>query len=226
MKIKHFSIFNSHDSSIINWGHLRDDKTQKSYFIPNKYEDYINIVMGYNNHNLIKQLLDYCNVNKITKIISFGSGRCSLEYHLKINSALDIIVSDTNDSIHKINMFNIFSDAFLFNPLEDSFKRLKITDDTLVLLCRIDTEFDDKSFDFLFKKLNDENVKNVCFIPAELLTFRIFISEIYVRMRAFFTNKKLVFCGYARSKSNFFKIWDPYFKLDFRHNNEIYFLKK
>ena len=41
MKLKHYSIFNKHKESKINWNYLRDNKNEKDYFIPLNEEGFL-----------------------------------------------------------------------------------------------------------------------------------------------------------------------------------------
>lgn len=170
----------------------------------------------------INAIKKYCNEHNINKIVSIGAGRCGLEYHLKSNLDLSVIVTDTTDSILRIKNFNIFDDAYQLNLLDDPSK-LDIDANTLVLLSRIDTEFDDNNFKELFGVLNNKNVKYITLIPAELLSLKIIIAELKILLISILKNKKRVFCGFARSKSEFQKAWQNKYKESSRNSTDKIF---
>lgn len=206
-------------------GLFRDNKFESNYYIPETKNEYLDILNKMDFSSLVPNILNYCKNNKINNICSLGSGRCGLEYHLMLNSNIKITVTDSSKSISKINDFNIFQEAFLFNPLEDDFTNLNIKNNTLLLLCRVDTEFDDDSFRNLFELSYNNNVNHICVIPAELLSYKILLSELYVRIKSLITKKKLVFCGFARSKNEFIKSWKNRYKLNKQCSNKnIFFL--
>jgi hypothetical protein len=123
-----------------------------------------------------------------------------------MNTDLNIVVTDITDSILRIKSFGIFDDALQINLFENS-SILSIDSNTLILLSRIDTEFDDNNFRKLFEILSVNNVKYVSLIPAELLCLRIIFAELKIFFISILMNKKRVKCGFARSKSEFIKAW-------------------
>jgi hypothetical protein len=227
MKIKHYTLFYNHVSENINWENLRNNENESAYFIPSSKQEYINDVSIMKYDNLYNPIISYCKLNNIDHIISIGAGRCALEYHLKINSNLNISVTDVTQSILRIHDFKLFDNAFIFNPIESNMSSLKITKNTMLLFCRIDTEFDDEKFKKIFYNAFENDILHICFIPAELLNIKIFLSEFFVRLKSYFSNKKLIFCGYARSKNEFLKIWSTFYKINNKPSNKfVTFLKK
>ncbi len=210
MKIKHYALFEELTSDQIDWNYLRESNLEALYFIPYDKESYLKLISNLDFAYYVDSLKKYCHKNNISKIISIGSGRCGLEYHLKLNTELNIIVTDTTDSILRIKSFGIFDDAIQINILENS-SVLSIDSDTLILLSRIDTEFDDNNFKKLFEILSIKNVKHISLIPAELLSFKIFVAELKILLISILKNKKRVYCGFARSKSKFIKAWKMFY---------------
>jgi hypothetical protein len=211
MKINHYSIFTELASDNIDWNHLRDSNVEAPYFIPFEKKDYLALIENLDFSFYIDSIKKYCKDNNIRRIISIGAGRCGLEYHLKNNTNLEVIVTDTTDSILRIKEFNVFNDAYQLNLLENTDK-FNIDSNTLILLSRIDTEFNDDNFKLLFDVLQSKNVKYICLIPAELLSFKIIIAEFKIFLISILKNKKRVFCGFARSKSEFRKAWMKHYK--------------
>jgi hypothetical protein len=211
MKINHYSIFTELSTDNIDWNHLRDSNVEAPYYIPFDKNDYLRLIENLNFEYYINAIKKYCSDHKIYKIVSIGAGRCGLEYHIKHKTDLCVVVTDTTDSILRINNFYIFDDAYQLNLLEDPSK-LYVDENTLVLLSRIDTEFNENNFKELFGVLNSKNVKHITLIPAELLSLKIIIAEFRILLISILKKKKRVFCGFARSKSEFRKAWIRYYK--------------
>lgn len=224
MKIKHYCLFEHLKSDNIEWNILRDDNSEDSYFIPFDKEGYIESLQRTNFAYYVHNIVNYCLLNNITKVISIGAGKCGLEYHLKSKSNLSIIVTDTSESISRIKLFNVFDDAFVLDIINSNIN-ININENTLILLSRIDTEFSDIKFKFLFEKLENNNCKHICLIPANLLTFKIIISEFKVFVTGVLKRRKRVFCGYSRTKSEFIKAWSKYYEI-VSYKKNMFFLNK
>lgn len=211
MKISHYAIMESHHHRSVHWDELRDDASKPAYYIPFTKEDYIVSIKSHLESTHYAEIIKYCKNNNIKTIISLGAGRCILEYAIKTKSDLKVIVSDTSKSIDRIKSFNIFDDAIKTDYLHKD--EIQADDTTMILLSRIDTEFDDENFRNLFQKLASNNIKHICFIPAELLDLKIFLAEMKTLLQSFILHKKKVFCGYARTKNEFYRSWKDYYHL-------------
>ena len=97
MKIKHYSIFNDHKNSKIDWDFLRKSKKDHEYYMPKTEEEYKSIINKKNYKNIIKATSNYVNTNKLNTIISLGSGRAALEYQLKLKTGIKTIISDVTN---------------------------------------------------------------------------------------------------------------------------------
>lgn len=133
------------------------------------------------------------------------------------------MVSDYNATVFRLKEFEVFDDALLLDPLKDP---LPIDESFAVLFPRIDTEFEDEQLKELFSKCFNSEIKQIYFIPAELLSIRIIIAELKAFLISLIKRKQLVFCGYARDMGSFTKIWETYYKLIKKHDKDkqIYFL--
>ena len=223
MRLRHYSIFNELEESKINWDYLRDNSKEPLYYMPNNINDYKSIASYNNNKFIIDHTLEYINKYNLDKILSLGSGRAILEYQLKIKSNIHTTVSDITNSIKKIQDFKIF-DKVLFIDISKKLE-IEISPNTLVLLSRVDTELDDLELESLFKELYEKNVTHILFIPAQLLTVKSTIIQFYIYLKSILLNKKLVNCGYSRSKSRFKKLMQKYFYVDKSYNFKFVFLK-
>lgn len=222
MKINHYSIFTELSTDNIDWNHLRDSDVEAPYYIPFDKNDYLSLIENLDFSYYISAINKYCSEHNITRVVSIGAGRCGLEYHLKSKSNLEVIVTDTTDSILRIKDFNIFDNAYQLNLLEDPSK-LSADSNTLILLSRIDTEFNDTNFKELFHVLHHQDVKFISLIPAELLSLKIIIAEFKILLVSILKNKKRVFCGFARSKSEFRKAWSSLYKEENKYSTSKIF---
>lgn len=207
MRIKHHSIFKNLKKNVIDWEQLRNDPSENSYFLPETKSTYIELCNQNLDENLTSSINKILKANSIDEVFSLGSGRAILEFHL--SKSKNITVSDSSSSILKLKNFEIFNNVYhlnLFDALE------KIKPKQLVLLGRIDTELDDQDLKLLFKKLYNKGNK-IIFIPAQKLTLKTFLIEYYIRLKASFFLKKLVFCGYSRTLIRFKKLWGKEFKM-------------
>ena len=222
MKIKNHSVFNN-GMETLNRDHLRNSEIDKPYFLPFKKEDYLLKVQVNEPSNLIKTIIKELENTGLKKVFSIGSGTAYQEYQLKKFSDLKVVVSDYNSSVLRLKQFEVFDDALQFDALQDPFP---VDESWAILLPRIDTEFDDEQLKELFFKCHSAGIKQIYFIPAELLSFRIIMVQLKEILKSLIKRKPLVFCGYARNMSSFKKIWAPYYQLSKKYNKDkqIYFL--
>ena len=222
MKLKHYSIFNKHKESKINWNYLRDDKDETDYYIPLDEEAFIKIFERDKYANIIDSTKEYIEKFQINRIISLGSGRSSLEYQLKLKTGVYTIISDITESILRLKKLDFF-DEILFIDITKTFE-LKLSSSTMVLLSRIDTELSDSQIKNLFKNLYHQKVKYILFIPAQLLSFKSILVQFYIVIKASILKKPLVDCGYSRSSSSFRKLWKEFYDIHMNYNYKYLFL--
>ncbi len=222
MKLKHYSIFYKHKESKINWNYLRDNKNEPDYFIPSNEEDFLKIFESDKYAHIIDSTKKYIDKFKINRIISLGSGRSSFEYQLKLKTGVYTIISDITKSILRLKKLDFF-DEILFIDFTKTFE-LKLSSSTMVLLSRIDTELSDSQIKNLFKNLNHQKVKYILFIPAQLLSIKSILIQIYIFLKALIYRKSLVDCGYSRSRSSFKKLWKEFYDIHKSYNFKYLFL--
>lgn len=223
MRIKHYSVFHN-KMKTLNWESLRNDETEKPYFIPYCKEDYLSKVGTDEPSQSTMVILKEIKKSGLNKIFSIGSGIASQEFQLKKFSDYSVVVTDYNSSILRLKQFEVFDDAFILDAFKDP---LPIDKNWSMLFHRIDTEFDDYELSQLFAKCHSSGIVHICFIPAELLNLRIIFAEIKILLLSIIKHQPRVFCGYARSMDAFEKIWDPYYKLSKKYNTDkqIFFLQ-
>lgn len=223
MKIKHHSIFNNLNSDQINWDKIRNDPNEEQYFIPTEKYKYIEQASSQNSYKeIISQIMSVIHKFKIKTIFSLGSGRAYLEYGLKQKN-ISIEISDSDDSMDRIKSFNIFDKVhkLSFNEVLPKVQNFK----GLILMSRIDTELTDDELIEMFDSMGKFKIKYIFFIPAQLLTFKSVIIEVYLRIRSILLKKKLVFCGYSRSKNLFKRIWKKHYKSSQIKNSKSFLLE-
>ena len=223
MRLRHYSIFNELEESKINWDYLRENSKEPLYYMPNNIKDYKSIASYHNNKFIIDHTLEYINKHNLDKILSLGSGRAILEYQLKIKSNIHTTVSDITNSINTIKDLKIFDKVMIIDIRKTI--EIEIKSNTLVLLSRVDTELEDFELENLFQELHKKNVNHILLIPAQLLTLKSIIIQLYIYIKSILLNKKLVNCGYSRSKSRFKKLMQKYFYVDKSYNFKFVFLK-
>lgn len=220
MKIKHFGIFQNR-MTVLDWESLRNNETEKPYFLPYNKEDYLLKVDTDKPSYLTQVILQEIEKIGLKKVFSIGSGIATQEYQLKKYSDCSLVVSDYNTSILRLKQFDIFDEVYILDAFKDP---LPVDESWIMIFPRIDTEFNDKQLSQLFAKCHSSGIDHICFIPGELLRLRIIISEIKTLLISIVKNEPRVFCGYARSMASFKKIWDPYYTLSKKYN-KVFFLQ-
>ena len=222
MKIKHYSIFNYHDNSKIDWDFLRKSKKEPEYYIPQKEGEYKSIINESEYKDIVENTIKYINSNKLDTILSLGSGRAVLEYKLKLRTGIKTIISDVSRSILRLKKFNYFDKVLLIDITKKI--NINISKKSIVLLPRIDTELTDNQIKQLFKTLHIKGVNYILFIPAQLISFKSILIQIFILLKALIYKKSLVDCGYSRSKGRFKKLWEEFYDIHKNYNFKYLFL--
>ncbi len=223
MKFKHHAIFNN-SLDTLDWEALRNDEKESPYFLPYTLKDYLGKVDVAEPSDFTSTLIAEMKQLGLAKLFSIGCGIASQEYQIKKFSDLSVTVSDYNATVFRLKEFNIFDECMQLDAFKD-----KITADEsyMMFFHRIDTEFDDQQLKTIFVKCHEAGIRYICFAPAELLSFKIFIAEVKTVILSFARKKPRVFCGYARSKGLFKKIWGKHYKLkqEFTAGNGFFLLE-
>lgn len=213
MIIKHYFLFNNERKALNTadaWRELRNDPNEPSFFIPATKEKYEAICRQNTHKDWITFIRNFATENHCNHIFSVGSGVAILEYWLKKETNLSITVSDYNDSIFKLSAFNIFDSVLQFDALNEKYP---VDKKTIILLNRIDTEFDDEMWSKALKNMSNQSVQYVICIPTELLTLKSIAIEIKTAIKSLIKRKKRTNCGFIRSKRHFIKEFAPFFKI-------------
>ena len=209
MKIKNYTIFNHNNTK--NWNKLRDSIEFTSYFVPRLKKDYISKLNDFKiNLDIENDFTNLIKKHSINKLVSLCSGSCQVEFYLMNKFNLKCHVSDTTESMQRVKKFNIFDSVSIID-VRKPFK-LNIDNNTIVLLSRIDTEFDDDQLKNIFRNLNLLEVKIIYFVPAEILNAKSFLVNIKIIIKCFLYFRKPVSWGMIRSYSSFEGLWKKYYK--------------
>lgn len=212
MIIKHYFLFNNERKALNTadaWRDLRNDPNEPSFFIPATKEEYDSLCRQNTHKELIAFIKNFAIENNCNHIFSVGSGVANLEYWIKKETNLTVTVSDYNDSVFKLSAINIFDRVMQFDAINDLYH---IDEKTIVLLNRIDTEFDDEMWSKALKNMRNQLVKYVICIPTELLTVKSIAVEIKTAFKSFLKRKKRTNCGFIRSKGHFIRGFQPFYK--------------
>lgn len=214
MKIKHYSIFRQPLpglSSSEAWNVLRTDNYEPHYYIPQTKEEYIAKIDEPLFKTLAEWVIAQAELSGCTHIFSIGSGKSYLEYEIKkIKPSLKVSISDYTPSTLLLKKYNIFDEVYQLDAFEEPFP---VSNRTLLILPRIDTEFSDEQFRRLIKKCYDTGLERICFIPTQLLSVRIFLAECKMFVRSVYLRRKRTFCGYFRTVSLFRSLISPYYTM-------------
>jgi hypothetical protein len=222
MKIGHYSSFNNLNKELV-WEKLRNDETEQHYFIPYTKAAYLQKIDSEVIPATARIIIDEVGKLGFRKLFSIGSGIAAVEYQVKKNSDIEVTVSDYNNPVLRLKEFGVFDDAILFDAFLDPFPE---GGDYVMLFPRIDTEFSNDQLSHLFEKCSAAGIKNIIFIPANILTYKGLLAELKILVYCLIKNKSRVFCGYMRTRSEFVKLWSKYYKVtkEFKNGQEFYLL--
>lgn len=213
MKCKHYYYFGEEIQSKMikrnldsnNWDLLRNDNSKSPFVIEKSIKDYIN---NCNRQQKYIEAADITNKfirsNKIESIVSLGVGKGILEYHIKTrNPNLRLLLTDyASESINSLKKVFPENNTFgMFDILNGDYNELN--EFQCVLLYRVSTEFDYKQWKNIFNNMFLAGIKHIIFIPTELLTIKLFISEVKKHINCLTHKKKDIFCGWMFSENEF-----------------------
>lgn len=202
-----------------NWDILRKDIILSPFSIENTQEEYEKNCMK--SELYIKAAKIICNeIGNDKKIVSCGIGKGILESNIKIlNNTIKIDGTDYSpESINKLKKVCKYIDKlFVFDLNTDNYKILKEYD--YVIFYRLSTEFDIENWKKIFRKLHEENIMNIIFVPTELANEDIIEYEKRAHIKRKEKNIRDTFCGWLYSEDEFYNMWDKYYK----NKNEFLF---
>ena len=199
-----------------SWDVVRidDENLNTPFSIPPKREDWIKKCIS--NERMLKRAEDinkFIKRKNFKKIISFGAGACFMEYNLKHqNSDIVLECSDFNPK-GVLRLKEIFTEATIsmFDMLHGEWKNEK---GVLYLFHRIDTDFSDAEWKYIFKKMYKAGVDNILFVPCNIDTYRsLFKIQLSKWYQIIIKKNKLSFAGYLRTKDAFRSLFLNFYNL-------------
>ncbi|WP_288883162.1 hypothetical protein [Pedobacter panaciterrae] len=217
MKVKHYSVFEVVTTNVINWNGLRNEELESPYFLPNTREKYLSKVQAEHPSDYVFKMIEQMKKLGYKRILSLGCGIAQAEYHIKEGSNLEVIVSDNTESIKRLESYGIFDQALSLDILNDDYPA---DEKTLVLMHRIDTEFNDENLKHIFKTCEKHGIRHIFFVPTNPSVFKILLNEFKTLIISLIKRKKRTFCGYSRSKSSLTKLWSGSYKKIYEYRDE------
>jgi len=217
MKVKHYSVFEVLTTNVINWNGLRNEELESPYFLPNTREKYLSKVQAEQPSDYVLKMIEQMKKLGYKRILSLGCGIAQTEYHIKKESNLEVIVSDNTESIQRLQSYGIFDEALSLDILKDDYPA---DEETVVLMHRIDTEFNDEDLKHIFKTCKTHGIRHVFFVPTNPFVFKILLNEFKTLIISIIKRKKRTFCGYSRSKSSLIKLWRGSYEKIYEYRDE------
>lgn len=124
--------------------------------------------------------------------VSFGIGKGILEWNVK-NIEPGISIRGTDYAEASLSVLEVYANGMFnvgrFNLLSfDDYDELNVYD--VALLGRISTEFDKKNWGRIFDKLYETSIKEIVFIPTEILNLKIVMNELFSHASHLISGKK------------------------------------
>ncbi len=225
--IKHYYCFNQTEKlvgkylDVNNWDALRSGG-DASFAIEASREDWENNCRRADQYRSL--------ANRIVKIIprdhrrwvSFGIGKGILEWNIMdIDPAITVCGTDYAPESVKIlqGYFSDRSEVFCFDMLcYDDYGTLDSYN--TAIMCRISTEFDKGQWKKIFDAMYETSVKEIVFVPTEILTYKAAINEMFSHLCHLISGRKDVFCGYIYSQREFEELFGRWRVAEFMNDDE------
>jgi hypothetical protein len=148
------------------------------------------------------------------RVYSYGVGCAFLEYLLKKRDPMLFVrCSDfTPRTIERLKKVFIEADEIvLFDMLSGTWDNGG--SNCIHMFHRVDTEFDDRQWRDIFKRMSRAGIEHVLFIPSEYLTVkRIVVQKIKYFLYSW-TGRKMTFSGFLRTKERFVSLVSEFYDI-------------
>ncbi len=215
MRFPHYSLFLKEPpaiNTVENWDAVRINADEPDYYIPDNLNDYKALDSVLRTCELGSWIANNVEKAGCNQLFSIGCGVAYVEYNIKVQSKLEVAVSDFVPSVNRLQHLNVFDRVL---RLDINNEMPEVNNKTVVYLGRIDTELSDEQLVSLFKRLRALDVKYICMVPAQLLTIRVVLTECYIWLKSFLKNKRRTYCGESRSLGLFKRLAHPYYELEY-----------
>ena len=154
--------------------------------------------------------------SKYRRINSYGVGCAGLEYLIKRkNPQLFLWCSDfAPQAIERLKRNFKEADAIVpFNMLEGQW--VHPDSGCAHLFYRVDTEFDDRQWEAIFRKMSQAGLDDILFIPSEILTIKGLFREQVKYFLVKFARHPLTFVGYRRTEEQLKALFYEYYQVEY-----------
>lgn len=176
MIIEHYEAFKtglkSSELNQENWDLLRTASEEKAYAIEDDIENYEkNCREAVSYEDASKDIIEVLDKYGCKHVVALGVGKGILEWHLKKKKPeLFIECTDyASMAIEKLKKVFIDCDAlFEFDMLNGDYR--KLDNNAFFVMYRVSEEFSFSNWCKVFKKMKENNIKNIIYIPDMLAT--------------------------------------------------------
>ena len=150
-----------------------------------------------------------------SRVCALGCGKGIFEFLLKRSRPdLYICCSDyTSEALNKLKTVFFECDEYKTFDMKTSYDEMKQYD--CLVMHRISTEFTHKEWRDRFRKCMESDIKQIIFIPTEILKVTDVLRELLLCVRWTVKKEKLTFSGWMYSKNEFKKMWIDYYNSTF-----------
>lgn len=233
MRGKHWYAFKRGGIEKLNktsWEILRDDASEKEFSIESEIGEYeLNCERKQDYAQAAEKIGLFLDKNNLSKVVSMGVGKGILEWHLKRKyPSIEVSCADyTGKALEKLQKVFLDAEEFLvFDMIKGDWRQYRKYDD--IILFRLSTEFDAKTWRDIFIKCYDVGIERIIFSPTGVDTCKTMMKELKRHYVNVLRKRKDAFCGWIYTENEFYKMWKGlYFVEQVVDVNfsKIYFLK-
>ena len=153
----------------------------------------------------------------IAEIFSVGAGAGALEYFLKksLPSVLLTASDYSGANIERLRrVFTECDDVTVFDITQADWSSMGGNDSrsTLVLMYRVDTNLSNRQWRVVFQNMARSRVRNVLFVPANIMTLRSLAKLRMRNVRARLHGEVPLFTGYIRNLRMYPRLWNEQYR--------------
>ena len=217
MSTKHYYVFNNFSGKCLDkdrWDMLRTDGTNPDFGLEATQEEFESTCQKRSDCQTTATCIDDCLINtntNCTDMISLGAGKGIVEWHLKkLRPDMRLTCADfTEQALSRLKKLFPSCDQFLtFDILKDDYTRFPRT--AIILMHRISTEFTLQEWISIFERIHHAGIEHILFVPTELASIRLKITETVRHYARRIIGKKDTFCGWLYSKVEIERFFSGY----------------